>query len=154
MELMQLVEMSAEIHRNTGRSGNLWCEHCQRSNHNHENCWKLYGKPQNWKDNKGNRSTSQNPRGFQIASEPGNKTGENLLNVSLNKDKLEQLYKLLTPSAATVSSPLGLNTSFLAQKGTFRTALSNTTEKLDPWIIDSGAQMVPLQQLQGLVQWF
>ncbi|KAL6344335.1 hypothetical protein AAG906_037913 [Vitis piasezkii] len=33
----------------------------------------------------------------------------------------------------------GLNTSFLAQKGTFRTALSNTTEKLDPWIIDSGA---------------
>ncbi|RVW27267.1 hypothetical protein CK203_103096 [Vitis vinifera] len=33
----------------------------------------------------------------------------------------------------------GLDTSFLAQKGTFRTALSNTTEKLDPWIIDSGA---------------
>ena len=52
---------------NTRRSGNLWCEHCQRSNHNRENCWKLYGKQQNWKDNKGNRSTSQNPRGFQTA---------------------------------------------------------------------------------------
>ena len=62
-----------------------------------------------------------------------------MLNVSLNKDQLEQLYKLLTPSVATVSPPLGLNTSFLAQKGTFWTALSNTTEKLDPWIIDSGA---------------
>ncbi|RVW96886.1 Retrovirus-related Pol polyprotein from transposon RE1 [Vitis vinifera] len=97
---------------------------------------KLYGKPQNWKDNKENRSTSQNPRVFQIASKPGNKTGEN---VSLNKDQLEQLYKLLTPSVATVSPPLGLNTSFLAQKCTFRTALSNTTEKLDPWIIDSSA---------------
>ena len=96
----------------------------------------MYGKPQNWKDNKENRSTSQNPRVFQIASKPGNKTGEN---VSLNKDQLEQLYKLLTPSVATVSPPLGLNTSFLAQKCTFRTALSNTTEKLDPWIIDSSA---------------
>ncbi|RVW73591.1 hypothetical protein CK203_055131 [Vitis vinifera] len=74
---------------NTRRSGNLWCEHCQRSNHNRENCWKLYGKPQNWKDNKGNRN------------------------------QLEQLYKLLTPSVATVSPPLGLNTSFLAQKGSF-----------------------------------
>ena len=45
---------------NTRRSGNLWCEHCQRSNHNRENCWNLYGKPQNLKDNKGNRSISQN----------------------------------------------------------------------------------------------
>ena len=42
--------------------GNLWCDHCQRSNHNKENCWRLHGKPPNWRDNRGNRC---DPKGFQ-----------------------------------------------------------------------------------------
>ena len=53
---------------------------------------------------------------------------------------------MLTPSSASVPTQAGTNTSqnlinssFLAQKGTFRTALSGTTEKFNPWIIDSGA---------------
>ena len=76
-------------------------------------------------------------------SEPRNKTDENSFNVSLNKDQLEQL---LAPSTTTISPPSGtissqnaLNTSFLAQKGTFRTTLNSITKKLDPWIIDSSA---------------
>ena len=27
----------------------LWCDHCKRPNHTKENCWKIHGKPANWK---------------------------------------------------------------------------------------------------------
>ena len=46
---------------------------------------------------------------------------------------------IVSPQLIIGSSHNALNTSFMSQKGTFWTALSTTTEKLDPWIIDSRA---------------
>ena len=37
--------------RNNRRNENLWCDHYQRFNHSHENCWKLNGRPPNFTDN-------------------------------------------------------------------------------------------------------
>ena len=128
---------------NNRRNRNLWCDHNQRSNHSHEKCWRLNGKPPNFRDNRGTR---REPKGYQTTSDTEQQLGENFVNISLNKEQLEQLYKLLTPSSASVPAQSGTNTSqnlinssFVAQKGTFRTALSGTTEKFNPWIIDSGA---------------
>ncbi|KAL6331806.1 hypothetical protein AAG906_020149 [Vitis piasezkii] len=36
---------------NNRRNDNLWCDHYQKSNHSCENCWKLNGRPPNFKDN-------------------------------------------------------------------------------------------------------
>ena len=52
--------------RNTKRNRNLWCDYCQRSNHNRDKCWKLQGKPENWKDT---RNTRRYSRGFQATSD-------------------------------------------------------------------------------------
>lgn len=31
------------------RNNKPWCEHCRRTGHAKETCWKLHGKPKNWK---------------------------------------------------------------------------------------------------------
>ena len=102
------------------RNDNVWCDHCQRSNHSHENCWKLNGRPPNFRDNQG---TKREPKGYQTTSDTEYQRGESSVNISLNKEQLEQLYKLLTPSSALVPAESGTNTSqnhinssFLSQK--------------------------------------
>ena len=45
--------------QNQRKGGNLWCDHCQRSNHSRDKCWKLYGKPDNLKDTRNNRRDSK-----------------------------------------------------------------------------------------------
>lgn len=40
---------------NSNKGGQLWCDHCHKPNHTKERCWRLHGKPTNWKDNRGNK---------------------------------------------------------------------------------------------------
>lgn len=111
------------------RKGDLWCDHCQKSNHNKENCWRIHGKPAGWKDSRSNR---KNSRGYQAAnpevSQPRNT--ESSSSVSLSKEQVEQLLKMLSPSA---------NNSFVAQKGIFKAALNSALDNSKSWIVDSGA---------------
>ena len=71
-------------------------------------------------------------------------TGDSNFNFSLSKEQMEQFYKLLNHSQ-NQSTAHGQQTqqttsvSLLAQKGTFLTALSGTSEKLEPWVIYSRA---------------
>ena len=71
---------------NNRRNGNLWCDHCQRSNQSRENCWKLNGKPPNFRDNRGTR---REPKGYQTTSDTEQQLGENSFNISLNKEQLD-----------------------------------------------------------------
>ena len=110
---------------------NLWCDHCQRTNHTRETCWKLHGKPANGKENRTNKHES---KGFQTSIE----SAPIVSNLSLNKEQLEKLYKLLT-QASSSGSITESSSSHLAQKGALLTALSGVTKEPEPWIIDSGA---------------
>ena len=31
------------------KKGRPWCGHCRRLGHTHETCWKIHGKPNDWK---------------------------------------------------------------------------------------------------------
>ena len=37
---------------NRHRKGRPWCDHCNKPGHAKENCWKIYGKPADWKPSK------------------------------------------------------------------------------------------------------
>ena len=113
------------------RRRNLWCDHCQRTNHTRESCWKLHGKPANGKENRTNKHES---KGFQTST----KSAPIVSNLSLNKEQLEKLYKLLT-QASSSGSITESSSSHLAQKGALLTALIGVTKEPKPWIIDFGA---------------
>ncbi|XP_058771890.1 uncharacterized protein LOC131645231 [Vicia villosa] len=71
-----------------------WCDHCKREWHTRETCWKLKGKPPNWKK-KGGRAfqASNSDQGQQISSPQ----------LPLTTKQLDRLYKLLespTPSCS------------------------------------------------------
>ena len=34
---------------NRGRQGRPWCDHCKKHGHTKETCWKIHGKPIDWK---------------------------------------------------------------------------------------------------------
>ena len=35
--------------KNEKKTERPWCNHCKKASHTRETCWKLHGKPQNWK---------------------------------------------------------------------------------------------------------
>ena len=37
--------------KKTGSKGKISCDHCNKQWHTRDTCWKLHGKPQNWKNN-------------------------------------------------------------------------------------------------------
>ncbi|XP_073222557.1 uncharacterized protein [Cicer arietinum] len=121
------VESSSQVTKNEDekRDGKKqWWEHCKRSWHTRDTCWKLHGKPLNWKKKEGNEghalqaSTSDQEK--QSPSSPS----------PFTKEQLDQLYKLLksqTPSC------------FIAQRDNFpNTSLLSVTPN-HTWIIDSDA---------------
>ncbi|KAI5396461.1 hypothetical protein KIW84_062614 [Lathyrus oleraceus] len=96
----------------------LWCDHCKCERHTRETCWKLKGRPPNWKKKSG--------RAFQASnSDQGQQPPPSQF--PLTTEQLDRLYKLLespTPSC------------YIATKGNYAflsVSLSHT------WIVDSGA---------------
>ena len=37
---------------NRQKKGRPWCDHCNKPGHVKENCWKIHGKPADWKPSK------------------------------------------------------------------------------------------------------
>ena len=112
--------------------GNLWCDFCQRSNHNRENCWKLHGRPAN-QSPKPQGTFRRDTCAYQSTAKTQKlKNNDNIGGLNLNKEQIEKFYKLLTPEKTT-------SNSLIAQKGNFLTALKCTKTEKEPWIIDSGA---------------
>lgn len=47
------------------KTGRPWCDHCKRPGHTKETCWKIHGKPTDWKpSSRGNVATTGNPELF------------------------------------------------------------------------------------------
>lgn len=40
---------SSQRNDKPSRKGRLWCDHCHRPGHMRESCWKIHGKPADWK---------------------------------------------------------------------------------------------------------
>ena len=54
-----------------------------------------------------------------------------------SKEQMDLLQKLINQQQPSGTSIIG--TGFLAHKGNFLNALSASKEKINPWIVDSGA---------------
>jgi hypothetical protein len=126
---------------NRQRKGRPWCDHCNKPGHVKENCWKIHGKPADWKPSKS--INDKDRRAHNVISD-NNRDKNTILPTEtspFSKEQLEILQKLFSqnslsqPSMSASGSGSGLS----AQKGKFSTALTVSKKHLNPWIIDSGA---------------
>ncbi|RVW54234.1 Retrovirus-related Pol polyprotein from transposon TNT 1-94 [Vitis vinifera] len=95
-----------------------WCDYCKKPGHYKETCWKLHGKPADWKpkprfDRDGRAHVAAN---FESTSVPEPSP--------FNKEQMEMLQKLLSQ----VGSGSTTGVAFTANRGGMR-----------PWIVDTGA---------------
>ncbi|KAI5415554.1 hypothetical protein KIW84_040831 [Lathyrus oleraceus] len=116
------VEIRKEEARNLdeGRRSDKvpWCDHCKREWHTRETCWKLKGKPPNWKKKSGcTFQTSNSDQGQQLPPSQ----------FPLTTEQLDRLYKLLESPNPSCSISIKGNSTFLS------VSLNHT------WIVDSGA---------------
>lgn len=98
----------------------VWCDHCNKSRHTRETCWKLHGKPANWKGSHEGKFT-KNPTALEVESGP------------FSQEQISYIQKLLKPKSESLSAP----SASVAHTGSaFSCSFPN---KSNPWIIDSGA---------------
>lgn len=93
---------------------------CNKPRHTRETCWKIHGKPANWKSSKPGERNSGIPTANQANSS------------HFNKEQIDQLLKLIKSNSSS-----GIPNVYLAQTGRNPIALSCLNSS--PWIIDSGA---------------
>ena len=80
-----------EEKRYNKRGDKLWCDHCKPPWHTRETCWKLHGKPPNWKrKNGGDNQPGGDSRAFQ-ANNQRQLIPESTL---FTKEQIEHLQKL------------------------------------------------------------
>ncbi|XP_044504573.1 uncharacterized protein LOC123224886 [Mangifera indica] len=82
------------------KGGWPWCDHCRKPDHIKDKCWKIYGKPTDWKPAK-ERDSKANLSSFSVA-EP------------FSKEQLELLQKLI---AQEQPSQMVIGSRTVAQKG-------------------------------------
>ncbi|CAJ2679170.1 unnamed protein product [Trifolium pratense] len=91
--------------KNTKR---LWCDYCQRFGHTRDTCWKIHGKPADWKPSKHTRDKES--RGNHVSSEEGSHASQSS---PFNQEQLEALQKMFS----LMSSQKGPKVASLAHKG-------------------------------------
>ncbi|XP_061350224.1 uncharacterized protein LOC133295408 [Gastrolobium bilobum] len=118
------------------RNGRPWCDNCNKPDHTKEVCWKLHGKPANWKS-----KYSTEGRGYSTSVEDSvtTPTSNDTMSFSktsnlLSKEKIEFIQKLFV-SHDDIKTP---SASAIVQASKF-TALHTFSDKDDTWIVDSGA---------------
>lgn len=91
-----------------------WCENCRKPWHIKETCWKLHGKPANWKP-----KSKRDGRAYQAKEEEMDESSTNSNTVSFSKEQLKHLYKLfqspklsLTPSGSLTQKGNSLASAF------------------------------------------
>ncbi|KAH0660313.1 hypothetical protein KY290_029809 [Solanum tuberosum] len=138
-----VIDSSALVTMKNGEDKNKrpWCDHCKKYWHTREMCWKIHGKPLNWRkkevDNRGFQS--QNGRALQT---PYFDQGQqpSLETPPFTREQLEILHTLLQPPQFRPNAPNSSNPSCsFAETGTVSSAfLSANSYQIDSWIIDSG----------------
>lgn len=80
--------------------GRPWCDHCRRRGHVKDSCWKLHGKPPNWKPSR--PVADHDGWGLRVASPPPSASSDQHL---FRKDQLEMLHKLFGPAPGQAILP-------------------------------------------------
>ncbi|XP_073057369.1 uncharacterized protein [Primulina eburnea] len=112
-----LTDLTALASRNSSNShpkARPWCDHCKRPGHTKETCWKIHGKPHDWKPN---RSQDREARANTVTQPPLQAP------TPFTKDQMDALQKMFT-QVGIPSNGVGMHVS-----------QSSST----PWIVDSGA---------------
>ncbi|XP_073119738.1 uncharacterized protein [Henckelia pumila] len=117
---------------NRQQKGRPWCDNCQRPGHNRETCWKLHGKPADWKPRKTFKEKESRAHYTTAAEE----TPAQIESCPFTKEQLDMLQKLLHQNPA---SNLTSGTGMLAHKGKLSNAFTVNKQHGQQWIIDSGA---------------
>lgn len=103
-----------------------WCEKCKRHNHSLETCWKIHGKPANWKSSRDRRANNATTDSEVVESQ------------LFSKEQLDMLQKLFgQPLSAPNPSIIGSGS--VAHKGNILFALLSQQALSSSWIVDSGA---------------
>ena len=107
-ELENSALLSSGTDSNGDKRKKSWCDHCKRSGHTMENCWKLHGKPPHWKKKGGGRAfhASNDVQDHQSSS------GE----LPFTKEQIDTLVKLLQSSNSSIQTPSSCS---LAQSGNY-----------------------------------
>ncbi|RVX20036.1 Retrovirus-related Pol polyprotein from transposon RE2 [Vitis vinifera] len=134
--LPSLREAFSEVRRE--ERGRPWCDHCKKPGHSRETCWKIHGKPVDWKPR---QPLEKEGRGNHVATDeqsPQPKASP------FNKEQKEMLQKLLSPllsvqSQTGSSSNQVIGSGTLAHKSNFLSAFTAGKKRKKPWIVDSGA---------------
>jgi hypothetical protein len=106
-----------------GDKDHVWCDYRNKPHHTCETCWKILGKPENWKGSHEDKF-KKNPAAQEASSAP------------FNKEQIDQLLKLFKSSSGSSSA----SNAFVAQASSDFKALScHSFNHSAPWIIDSGA---------------
>ena len=82
---------------NRQRKGRPWCDHCRKPGHLREICWKIHGKPSDWKPS---RSNNDREGRINVAATSGDKencttSASQAENSSFTKEQLEVLQSCL-----------------------------------------------------------
>ncbi|XP_031274853.1 uncharacterized protein LOC116133276 isoform X2 [Pistacia vera] len=106
----------------------VWCEFFHKPWHTKATCWKLHGKPANWKPNK------LGAKQVHVDVEDGVPTKSDAHSGAMpfSKEQLEHLYELINQSRSGSFS----HSCSIAEPGNSRTALHDAHKS---WVIDSGA---------------
>ncbi|KAI5391016.1 hypothetical protein KIW84_076036 [Lathyrus oleraceus] len=105
-----------------------WSDHCKREWHTHQTCWKLKGKPPNWKKKRGcafqanNYDQGQQPPPSQFP---------------LTTEQLDRLYKLLESQTPFCSIATKGNSAFLSDLNSGK-MIGSATESGGLYYLDIG----------------
>lgn len=96
---------------NRARKGRPWCDHCRKPGHTKEVCWKLHGKPADWKPNK--PQVERDSHGLMILGDenPMPKT------TAFSKEQLDILRKMLGDQSQSTPATATVGMGSIAQKG-------------------------------------
>ena len=72
-----------------------WCDHCHKPYHTKETCWKIHGKPENWKG----RNQKKQQTAYAVDAEEGKGT-----NFTLIPEQLKVLQQVLNQTRVTKPS--------------------------------------------------
>ena len=114
---------------NRPRRGRPWCDHCRKSGHTKEICWKIHGKPVDQKPSSA-RHINKDNHGNTAFKTDGSISTES---APFSKEQIKLLQKMFGQSLPTPTS-----SATLAQSGNPLKALSVKQVKRS-WFVDSGA---------------
>ncbi|XP_024030846.1 uncharacterized protein LOC112094389 [Morus notabilis] len=116
------------------RKGRAWCDHCAKPGHTKDTCWKIHGKPADWKpskpgfdrDSRAHSATTAEEKPATAKSSP------------FTKGQLDALQRILSNTLSQHVAPTP-SASMHAQASNSQSASFVYAKHSRYWIIDSGA---------------